>query len=211
MGPVFGVSRFSNKVAVIAGAEHPVAASLCRRMAGFGATVVAVGRDADALMAVARFDPKRIEPLALEGGRRDVLQLLREAWGDEPLDYYADFLPLCPGRVAPHEVFAQSVGMGRALESGMRAGGALCMMALPVPGDAYHENSFIAAGYDPLLKRMSEAVRPGRFVGLRLRQSEDAWRPEDCISAGDMVLTLFHPVSRGLKNGTIVDWEPEGA
>jgi len=213
---VFGVSRFSNKVAVIAGAEHPLGASLCQRLAGFGATVVAVGSADEPLMTVARTNPKRIEPLVLRPGRRDVLDLLREAWADEPLDYYADFMSLGPGD-AVHEqsdLFRKSAGMATALQRGIQAGSALCVMAIPDAASSEGttpEDHAKTAGYTALLKRASTDSMPGRYVGLRVRALQDAWSAADCISAGDMVLTLFHPVSRGLPNGSVIDWASEGA
>lgn len=213
---MFGVSRFKDKVAVVAGAEHPLGASLCRRLAGFGALVVAVGRSEAALRDVARRDPKRIETLAIGAGRRDMLAILKDTWGDEPLNFYADFWPLdAAGRdVAPHEVFAQSAGLAAALLPGMRAGRAMSVMVVSDTArmaDVPLKGVENIVGYEALLMRLASRAQPGRFVGLRLPQGVGTWTGADCVSAGDMVLTLFHPVSRGLKNGSIVDWSPEQA
>lgn len=209
---MFGVSHFKNKVVVIAGAEHPLAASLCRRMAGFGALVVAIGQSPDTLIALARHDPRRIETLALGSGRGDMLELLRASWGEEPLNYYADFWPLNPDPAA--DGFARSAGLAVALMGGVRAGQALSVMAVPGAGagpEPKLKGVDTIVGYEALLKRLADRARPGRFVGMRLPVALGEMSEEDCVSAGDIVLTLFHPVSRGLKNGSIVDWVPQQA
>ena len=198
------------------GAEHPLGVSLCQRLAGFGATVVAVGRSDETLMALARQAPRRIEPLVLRSGRRDVMDLLRESWADEPLDFYADLLPLAPdiSEKIPHDLFALSAGMSAALLRGVRNGGALCVLAIPVPaaeGASAPEDHAKAAGYTAMLKRFANQGVPGRHVGLRVLSRSRSWTPAQCISAGDMMLTLFHPVSRGVRNGSVIDWSPEDA
>lgn len=177
--------------------------------------VVAVGSADEALMALARTAPKRIEPLVLRPGRRNVLELLREAWADEPLDIYADFLPLCAGAEQPAsaDLFSKSAGMAAALLRGVQAGRACCVMAIPEVSSVQNgspEDHAKTAGYTALLKRLSNEGQPGRYIGIRLLDMAIPWTEAQCTSAGDLVLTLFHPVSRGMRNGSVVDWDPVG-
>lgn len=206
---MFGVSRFKDKVVVIAGAEHPLGASLCERLATFGATVVAIGWTDTALLEIARRSPSRIEPLALSHGRRDVLTLLREAWGDEPLHVYVDLMPICDSALndAPQASFGQSAGMASALLGGMRAGRARGIMAVPQTVDeALTEVQGRSAGYTVLMQRFAREARPARLLGLGLPGPGFVWGADVITSAGDTVMALSHEVSRGIRSGTVVDW-----
>lgn len=213
---MFETSRFSEKLAVVAGAEHPLASALCQRLARHGAVVVAVGHDEDALDLLARKFPKQIEPLALRPGKRNMLELLEEAWGSEPLHFYADFLALRGGDGDDAESFSQgdlagSLGVGRALKFGMQAGSALCVLVFHEPDGPSApdgEKPALAGGYRDILKRFSRRDSTARHVGLRLSHLPDDWAEADIVSAADMLLTLFHPATRGMCNGSVVDWRP---
>lgn len=209
---VFGVSRFKDRVAVIAGAEHPLGTSLVRRMAAFGATVVAIGQDEAQLYGLARELTGRVEPLALAPGRRDVLALLYDAWGDEPLDIYVDVMPLCTGTDLPDpaERFARSAGVAAALVRGIRQARAFAVMAVPLADTgAPPPEQARSAGYGAMMRRLSADCRPGRMVGLGLPGASDPWTDAACLSAGDAILALCHPVTRGLAGGQLLHWEPE--
>jgi NAD(P)-dependent dehydrogenase (short-subunit alcohol dehydrogenase family) len=205
---VFGVSRFKDRITVIAGAEHPLGAALARCLAGFGALVIAVGRDDAALRDLARDRPDRIEPLALRPGRRDVLSILREAWGGQPIDLYMDFMALCGAQRDRGDYgFAQSAGVAAALVEGMRAGPGLCAMSVPDPGaNAGAEDLARAAGFEALVQKFAGEVAPGRILGMRLPVSPFDWTEHRLFSAGDAALVLCHPVSRGFANGSVMRW-----
>ncbi len=207
---MFGVSRFRDKVAVIAGAEHPLGAALTHRLAAFGATVVAMGRSDDQLMALASPFPARIEPLALRPGRRDVLALLQEAWDDTPLDLYVDLTPLCiEAEPGPSHAFARSAGLASALARGIAGGAARAVIAVPaVQADSAPDDQARAAGYAALVRRFAAETAPARFLGLRL-PTQPTWDAAACLSAGDAILMLCHPVSRGLQGGHVIDWAPD--
>lgn len=211
---MFGVSRFKGRVAVIAGAEHPLAYSLARRLAGFGTTVVAIGLDNDALMALAQTAPARIEPLTLRTGRRDVLMLLKESWQDEAIDIYMDFMLLIDSARSESNAntFARSAGLGAALGAGLRNGEAMAVVGIPQVTDTSSvEAQAQQAGYAALVRRFSRECGPARFVGLSLPNRRKTWSDADCLSAGDMALMLCHPVSRGVSPGSVVDWVPHPA
>lgn len=213
---MFGVSRFKDRIAVISGGEHPLGGSLARRLASFGATVVVVGRDDQRLRDLARHAPDRIEPLALRPGRRDVLMLLREAWGDQPLDLYVDLTGLCPfGDQGAGEGlefgFGLSAGIGAALVEGIRTGRADCVMAVPSTARGTPdtvETQARAAGFGALVRLFAGDVLPGRFLGLGLPAGRHDWTEACLLSAGDMVLMMCHPVSRGLVTGSVLEWSP---
>jgi len=207
---VFGVSRFKDKVAVVAGAEHALGAALCQRLAGFGAVVVALGWDGEGLHHLAKLAPTRIEPLTLRNGRRDVYQLLQEAWASEPIDLYIDAAPLCPedAKSAPRPDFLRSAGVAAALAAGLRAGAARAVIAVP---EAPHhpprpEEQARTAGYGVLVERFNTDCAPARFMGLRVPGPPFDWTDAACVSAGDAILMLCHPVSRGLRSGVVIDW-----
>ena len=205
---MFGVSRFKGKTIVIAGAEHPLGASLCERLARFGAVVIAVGWTDTTLLDIAARAPGKIEPLMLSQGRRDVLELLREAWGDEPLNVYIDLIPIMnPARHdMPHAAFAQSAGLASALAAGMRAGRARGIMAIPYGHGGAPSAQARTAGYTALVRRLSRDLRPARVLGLALPDQAGGWTTPATVSAGDTVMTLAHDVSRGIKAGSIVEW-----
>ena len=204
---MFGVSRFNNRIVVIAGAEHPLGAAMARRLAGFGATVIAVGRDDVALRDLARDRPDRIEPLALRPGRRDVLGLLRDAWGGQPVDVYLDVMSLCSATTDAQDYgFGQSAGVAAALVEAIRAGPGYCAMAVP-EGGAGPDGLARAAGFKALVQKFAQKAPPGRFVGLRLPVSPFDWTEQRLLSAGDALLLLCHPLSRGLANGSVLHWD----
>ncbi len=205
---MFGVSRFNDKVAVVAGAEHPLGTSCVRRLARFGALVVAIGRNEAALLALAQDNPGRIEPLALRSGRRDILSLLQEAWADEPLDLYIDVMPLCSEDSARDDL-ARSAGVGSALVPALRLARGAAVMAIPVSTQsALPAAEAREAGYKALLKRFDQSARPARFMGLAMHTDRTDWDAATCLSAGDAALMLCHPISRGLRGGHCVAWAP---
>ncbi|WP_121633731.1 hypothetical protein [Tropicibacter alexandrii] len=206
---MFGVSRFKGKVILIAGAEHPVGASLSERLARFGARVVAVGWSDVALLDLAARSPSRIETLALSQGRRDVLELLRDAWGEEPLHGYIDLMPILESdrNLSARNAFDQSAGLARAMTLGLRAGHARAVMAIPQASGQAPEAEPHGAGHVALMQRIAEDIRPARLVGLSLPGPGFDWTEKACVSAGDTILTLSHDVSRGIRAGTVVDWD----
>ncbi len=194
---------------MIAGAEHPLGRSLAKRLAGFGASVIALGRHDAPLMRLAAEFPERIEPLALPLGRKDLLPLLKEAWGDEPIHFFIDMLALYPfkAREPVSVALGRSAGVFSALSGGLRAGSAQAVMLLPKIADSDSpERQANAAGYEAFLVRVAAACPPGRMTGLRLPCDPKFWTERRCVSAGDVVLMLCHPISRGLKPASVLDW-----
>ena len=198
---LFGVAHFRGKVAFVAGAEHPLGVVLSRRLAGFGATVVALGSDERRLMALAETVPGRIEPLALRPGRRDVLELLQQAWAADPLDILIDVMPVTAG-----SSFSRSAGLAAAMAAGLRAAGGRAVMAIPLlPETASPDLQGLSAGYRALLRRFAEKGLPARFIGLGLPGPEHRWTGRAAMSAADAALMLCHPVSRALRPGSVVE------
>lgn len=205
---MLGVSRFRNKVAVIAGAEHPIGAAMAARLAGFGATVIALGRDETKLRALATPNPKQIEPLALHAGWRDILPLLQEAWADQHIDIYVDIMPLMQVDTSldASDGFAFSAGLAASLRRGLRAGKALSVLV--VPGSNPLDTARPAPdSYRALLQRFTKNNTMVRMVGVRMPRGKESWTRSEALSAGDTILMLCHPVSRGVKGGTVIDWD----
>ncbi|MFZ7090658.1 hypothetical protein [Primorskyibacter sp. 2E233] len=206
---MFSVSRFKDKVAVVAGAEHPLGVSLVRRLAGFGATVVAIGSDEGHLRALAAERPKRIEPLPLQIGGRDVLRLLQEAWADEPLDMYIDIFPLCEAMALAEtrDVFSRSASLAAAFAPGIRAGRAQAILTFPQEGvGPADDRDARAAGFAAMVRHFDDKTAPGRFLGVAMLEQGCDWTGADCLSAGDAILMLCHPISRGVRPGSMVEW-----
>lgn len=199
----------------MAGAEHPLGTALCKRLAGFGATVIAIGQDGVALRDLARTAPSTIEPLALRPGKRNVLTLLHEAWANQPVHIFVDLMALCPpddsgAAVVRDYGFGHSAGVAAALVGGIRAGRALCTMAVPrASGDPDPEAQARSAGFSALVRRFSTEATPGRFLGLGLPVDSFDWTAARIMSAGDTILMMCHPVSRGLANGSVLEWGAE--
>ncbi len=207
---MLGVSRFQNKVAVVAGAEHPLGAALCTRLAGFGATVVAIGKDDLALRALASRHPNKIEPLAMHSGWRDILRLLKEAWEEQPINIYVDMLPLMGDGAAEDdpEAFARSAGLTAALKLGMIAGRTLGVVAIPTENE-FTDGQSRQSGYSALLAQVSSEIQPARMLGVGLPVADKDWSHQKLVSATDTILMLCHPVSRGVKPGMVIDWTLE--
>ncbi|CUH77217.1 hypothetical protein [Tropicibacter naphthalenivorans] len=203
---MFGVSRFYGKTAVIAGAEHPLGASVCERLAQFGAAVVAMGRDQDALLAVARKAPGQIDTLALPKVGH-TLEVLKSSWLATPLHVYIDLLPL-----SERSAFDQSAGLAAALRMGLRIGKGRAVIALPYdkrPDALPAEVQARFAGYSAMVEQFAKDAQPARVMGLGLPADPFPWDTISAVSAGDSVLALCHDVSRGLKTGSFLDWVPE--
>ncbi|WP_425100621.1 hypothetical protein [Tropicibacter sp. S64] len=205
---LFSVSRFKDKVAIVAGGELPLAQSLVRRLAEFGATVVALGDDAEILWRLARQYPGAVQTLTLGRGWREVLRLLQEAWAEEPIDLYIDLLPLAESHSLSEtrDVFSRSAALASALLPGMRAGQAQAVLCFPQARAGAPNRGTRAAGYAGLVRHFNENCLPGRFLGLNFNDADCAWTDADCLSAGDAILMLCHPVSRGVQPGTVLAW-----
>ncbi len=203
---MFGAGYFKGKVVAIMGAEHPLGSSLALRFSGFGATVIAIGEDEESLHGLARTNPEQIEPLALRSGRADVLGLLRDAWGDEPLDCYIDTSPISAERqkLQAPDIFAKSAGTAAALVRGIRNGQARAVLAMPAVSSASSPTETARhAGYTALVRQFGKECMPGRFCGAEV-PGDLEWSSEQCLSIGDAIMMLVHPVSRAVAQGTVI-------
>jgi hypothetical protein len=163
-----------------------------------------MGADGDRLQALAGQMRGRVEPLAFGRQPDAVLAALEAAWGAEPVDVFIDVMPLCavPAASDASDGIARSAKLARALLSGLRAGPAMAVMAIPHPP---------CGGYAALLARLDTRSRPGRVTGLGLPVGNDRWSRAGCLSAGDAVLALCHPVTRGIAGGQVIAWRPPSA
>ncbi|MFW2543991.1 hypothetical protein ACN2XU_15255 [Primorskyibacter sp. 2E107] len=202
------MSRFKDRIAVIAGADHPLGASLVRRLAGFGATVVALGSDEEAMLELAREFPGAVEPLVLRRGWREVVRRLQQAWEDEPVHLYIDLFPLGEAQSlsATRDLMQKSAALAAAFATGLRSGEARAVLGFAQGQSGAPNRGTRAAGYAGLVRHLDKACRPGRFLGLSLDDRTCSWTPDQCLSAGDTLLMLCHPVSRGVMPGTVVAW-----
>lgn len=201
---------FRNKTAFVHGADSPLGLALVRRFVDAGAMVVAAGECEGTLDLVTFESPSRIVPMPLPPGRNDRLRVLRTAWRDEPLHAYVDLEPLrlsetlFPGSLAATRRCASLV---QALEAGLRAARGRIVVAVPeVSAPAWSRGGSEARAFVPLLQKLDTAVRPATATGLRLPEAPYAWGGPALASAVDALVTLGHPVSRGLGKGAVLDW-----
>ncbi|EBA08903.1 hypothetical protein [Sagittula stellata] len=202
--------QFEGRVAVVAGAEHPLAASLCRRIAGGGGRVVALGREHDALLEVAGFRPALIQTLTLGGMPHNVVDLLRGSWNGEPLDCFIDcmLLNVAGNAGASREVFALSLALTDALERGLTAAQGCATLVVP-EGVSSDDKSYEAISYEAILNRFLSLPSPVRRMAVRVRKEPEAWSDAQCVSAGDVVLKPFGTGDAVNGDARKVDWTPE--
>lgn len=201
--------RFEGRVAVVAGAEHPLAASLCRRIASEGGRVVALGRKHDLLLDVARDRPDLIQTLTLGGMPHNVVDLLKGSWNGEPLDCFIDcmLLTVAGDAAASREMIALSWGLTDALEGGLKTAEGCGVLVVP---ENFTSSDSISGSisYDGLLNRFVNASGRGRRRAVRVLDAPETWTGADCLSAGDLVLSLFDGTEAENIDTRIVDWTP---
>ena len=91
-----------------------------------------------------------------------------------------------------------------ALTPGLRAGRGRAVLALPGAG-----KRALAAALAALLKDRDAALAPARLHGLRLPAGTGGWTEARCMSSGDLMLALTHPVTRGLAGGRVLSERAE--
>lgn len=204
MPGVFGVSAFDGRVVVVAGACHPLGRSLVRRLAGYGADVIAIDCDAEALRSLAQLDPVHIEALSLPLDDPDARAILMETWAHEPLFAMFDLSPLAcdPGQNLGAPIAAVS-GLADALCAGLAAGRGRAILALP---DAQQAPDFAraSAAFGAMVPELDAMLHPARLHGVRLKTGTRDWTEQQLTSSGDLVLALCHPVSRALVGGHVL-------
>lgn len=207
---MFSVSRFKGQTVFVAGVEHPLGTALVRRLVGFGANVVALGDDEQALWRLARSCDGPVETLGLGRGWRDVLRILQECWTDEPVHLYLDLFPMTEASslAETRDVFSRSAALAAALVQGLRAGKARAVICFPSAQGGAPNRGTRAASYAGMVRHFGKESAPGRFHGLMVEDAGSNWSDAALVSAGDAVLMLCHPVSRGIKSGTVLNWGP---
>ncbi len=85
---------FKGRTAIVAGATGPLGLAMCVRLARAGAYVVALDRDADALLCLEKIDPKHINALHMAVHDWGLFERLGDVWADEPLHFLFNFLPM---------------------------------------------------------------------------------------------------------------------
>lgn len=188
-----------------AGACHPLGRAVVRRLAAFGAIVVAVDADERGLLDLARAQPDRIEPLALDPRCSARWADIAAAWGDEPLHLFLDLSLLAPDAARRmSRALADLEALATALEAGMRRGEARGVIALPVAGaGAGRAEVALASAARAVLADLAAWARPARLTAVALHPA-GPWDSARLTALGDAVLMLCHPVSRALAPGTVL-------
>ncbi|MFD1343934.1 hypothetical protein [Litorisediminicola beolgyonensis] len=179
-----------------------------RRLAGFGAIVVAVDADERGLLELARGHPDRIEPLALDPRCSARWADIAAAWGTEPLHVFLDMTLLAPeAATRMGRALADLDALTGALRAGLRRGQATGVIALPVPDrGAARAQVALAAAARAILPELATRSRPARLAGVEIGTG-GPWDADRLTALGDAVLMLCHPVSRAVVAGTVVSCE----
>ncbi len=112
------------RVAVIVAACQSPGPKLAQALAGDGARVVVIDREAKKLEALARLAPRLIEPLVVDRCHRETLDLIRDTWGDTPLHLLVNLMPLQRGVEISEQMHALTAllrSKGRGLIAGRGA------------------------------------------------------------------------------------------
>ena len=203
------LSHFKDKTAVVLGAEHPLGAALVARLATFGAQVIAIAGSEAARPPLAAAAACRVVPLVLPYDQTANLEWLRDVSAETALHVYIDLTAVVPATaIVPRDVaFARSARVGAIVAAPLRRGAGRAVIGLPeLPPDAPPGVSARQAGFAALLQGFAAGAAPARWLGLTLPGLPLGWGAADLTSAGDLVLMLCHPASRGLAGGQRLTW-----
>ncbi|KAA8609129.1 hypothetical protein AL036_05300 [Salipiger aestuarii] len=199
MTRLFGVSVFTGKVVLVSGAGHPLGRAMVRRLSGFGARIVAIDTEAQAMHRLAAHRPDRIEPLALDLTDPEACMILGESWGGEPLHLVYDFSALSAGKGGIGQVAARSDGLLTSIARGLRAGPGRAIVGLPDDEDGAVSGMLAA-----MVRQWNAALAPAKLHGVTISGATKHWTAARLTSSGDLMLALSHPVTRALAGGVVM-------
>lgn len=199
MTRLFGVSAFTGKVVLVSGAGHPLGRALVRRLASFGAMVVAIDTEAKAMHGLAAHRPDRIETLPLDLADPEACLILGESWGVEPLHLVYDFSALALRNDSIGKVAERSEGLLSSIAQGLRVGMGRAIVGLP--GD---DDGAVSGMLGALVRQWNVALAPAKLHGVMIPQASRHWTATRCTSSGDLMLALSHPVTRALAGGGVL-------
>lgn len=196
---LFGVSAFTGKVVLVSGAGHPLGRALVRRLASFGATVVAIDTEAKAMHGLAAQSPDRIETLALDLAQPEACMILGESWGVEPLHLVYDFSALVGRNDGIGRVAERSEGLLSSIAQGLRVGMGRAIVGLP--GD---DDGAVSGMLAAMVRQWNATLVPAKLHGVIIPGATKHWTAARCTSSGDLMLALSHPVTRALAGGGVM-------
>ena len=170
-------------------------AELAGAFAQAGARVIAIDEDQGLLDHLAMADPTRIDVLWAEGFRADTLQILKDDWGNEPVDLVVNLMPLRRGEDISSQLRMLSMIL-RTMIRGLIAGQGAIVSLVPRPQDNL---ALPAQGLWGALTEGSKAL--GRELGAKnLRVHVVGVPPDAPARAVETVTHLGSPAGKALQS-----------
>ncbi len=156
-------------------------------------------------MGLSSHAPDRIETLAIDVGNADTCNLLKSAWGAEPIHGLFDFSWLGSGVQTGRLAEIEAHGfLYDALAQGLVAGRAQISISLPALSKTSPIRDIAArSAVASLIQRHAEQLDQCRVLGIEL-PSELPTSDRALAEYSDALLMLCHPVSRALASGQVI-------
>ncbi len=132
--PVSDQSIERTPTVILIGAAQNPGPELAKAFAASGAKVIAIDEDERQLDHLAAADPSRIDVLWADGFKADTLQVLKDAWGSEPIDLVVNLMPLRQRADISNHMRLLSMIL-RTMIRGMIAGQGAVLNIVPRPQD----------------------------------------------------------------------------
>lgn len=202
---MLGLSAFKGKTIFCLSASHPIGQQLSVRLAHLGATVVALDTNNDVLMLLASKNAARIEPLAMNWSLGSNIEILKSAWGTEPIHGVFDFSWLLrkPTQYALPAIHKTEKLIG-ALSAGLAVGKGTVVVAIPTHSEKDDVGiKAINAGFSYIVPHLAKAYPDLRLMGC---VCPNAPRPEEheLTSLTDSLMMLCHPIARSFASGQVI-------
>ncbi|MEM8979564.1 MAG: SDR family oxidoreductase [Pseudomonadota bacterium] len=171
MGGISALAEcYRGKTAIVTGAASGIGRAVAQALADADCLVVAVDRDQPQLYALARVNPKSIEPMPMDVTKRDLVERFCEAWSDEPLHLLVNAAGIVPQAKLQDAVFPNAWSraldvhvtapmiLTRALMPALAAGGGAVVNLGSVQGVVHSENSLTASVSKGALAQLTRAM-----------------------------------------------------
>ncbi len=203
---MLGLSAFKGKTIFCLSASHPIGQQLSVRLAHLGATVVALDSNNDVLMLLASKNAARIEPLAMNWSLASNIEILRNAWGTEPIHGVFDFSWLVrkPTQYALPAIQKTENLIG-ALSAGLTVGQGTVVLGMP--SDQSDDDvgvQAINAGFHHIVPQIANALPKIRLLGCICPNHADPNETE-LTQITDALMMLCHPIARSFASGQIIN------
>ena len=171
-----------------------------------GATVVALDTNNDVLMLLASKNAARIEPLAMNWSLASNIDILKSAWGTEPIHGVFDFSWLLrkPTQYALPAIHKTEKLIG-ALSAGLTVGKGTVVVAVPTHSEKEDVGvKAINAGFSHIVPHLASAHPDLRLMGCVCPNHAQP-KEHELTSLTDALMMLCHPIARSFSSGQVID------